>query len=193
MLRFALLPSHSTSLRFLSPSPSLPLKPINQPTNQPTREAIPSGCKLGGATGNVAAHSVAYPDVDWEQKLTAFCARLGLERQRYTTQIEHYDNLAATCDALSRINTIQMDFCRDMWQYVSMNYFTQTIKKNEVGSSAMPHKVNPIDFENGEGNFGLANALFAHLSAKLPISRLQRDLTDSTVARNVRRSFIRSV
>ena len=148
-------------------------------------EVIPSGCKLGGATGNCAAHCIAYPDVDWETALTRFCGRLGLQRQRYTTQIEHYDNLAAVCDTISRINTIQIDFCRDMWQYVSLNYFTQTIKKNEVGSSAMPHKVNPIDFENGEGNYGLANATLGHLSAKLPISRLQRDLTDSTVTRNL--------
>ena len=148
-------------------------------------EAVPFGCKLGGATGNCAAHHVAYPDVDWEAALTRLCARLGLRRQRYTTQIEHYDHLAATCDAIARIDTVLIDFCRDMWTYVSLGYFTQTINKNEVGSSAMPHKVNPIDFENGEGNFGIANALLRHLSAKLPISRLQRDLTDSTVTRNM--------
>jgi len=148
-------------------------------------EAIPVGCKLGGATGNCAAHVIAYPDVAWEGFLDRFCTRLGLSRQRYTTQIEHYDNLAAVCDNMSRINTILIDFCRDMWTYVSLGYFTQTIKKNEVGSSAMPHKVNPIDFENGEGNFGLANAVFGHLSAKLPISRMQRDLSDSTVTRNL--------
>ena len=136
-------------------------------------EAIPFGCKLGGATGNCAAHHVAYPGVPWEEALTKLCARLGLKRQRYTTQIEHYDHLAATCDAVARINTILIDYCRDMWTYVSLGYFTQTIKKNEVGSSAMPHKVNPIDFENAEGNLGVANALFGHLSAKLPISRLQ--------------------
>mmetsp|Transcript_16953 Transcript_16953/g.31187 ORF Transcript_16953/g.31187 Transcript_16953/m.31187 type:complete len:520 (-) Transcript_16953:151-1710(-) len=147
-------------------------------------EGISLGCKMGGATGNCAAHSVAFPDIDWEEKLTKLTGRLGLVRPKYTTQIAHYDDVAEVCDCLSRVNTVLIDLCRDMWQYVALGYFTQTIKKNEVGSSAMPHKVNPIDFENGEGNFGVANALFGHLSAKLPISRLQRDLTDSTVLRN---------
>jgi len=149
-------------------------------------KTIPFGAKFGGATGNFNAHKVAYPDIDWAAFADQFVSRsLGLARQRATTQIEHYDNLAALFDNLSRINTILTDFCRDMWAYISMDYFKQRINEGEVGSSAMPHKVNPIDFENAEGNFGMANALFGHLSAKLPISRLQRDLTDSTVIRNI--------
>ena len=156
-------------------------------------EAIPIGCKLGGATGVMAAHYVAFPDVEWDTVFNGLCARLGLARQQYTTQIEHYDNMGATCDNMGRINTILIDFCRDMWMYVSLGYFTQTVIKTEVGSSAMPHKVNPIDFENGEGNYGVANAVFAHLSAKLPISRMQRDLSDSTVIRNLGVPFGHSV
>jgi len=149
-------------------------------------ESIPHCAKFGGATGNFNAHHVAYPDIDWMQFANKFVTlHLGLTRSHPTTQIEHYDNLAAQFDALKRINTILIDYCRDIWQYVSMNYFKQKIKAGEVGSSAMPHKVNPIDFENAEGNLGLANALYEHLSAKLPISRLQRDLTDSTVLRNI--------
>ena len=147
---------------------------------------IPHAAKFGGATGNFNAHHVAYPDVDWKGFGTKFCSDyLGLKRSEPTTQIEHYDHIAARFDAYKRINTILMDFCKDVWQYVSMNYFKQKITKGEVGSSAMPHKVNPIDFENAEGNLGLANAILEHLSAKLPISRLQRDLTDSTVLRNI--------
>lgn len=147
---------------------------------------IPFAAKFGGATGNFNAHHVAYPDTDWIEFGNLFVSDyLGLKRSHPTTQIEHYDHLAALFDALKRINTILIDFSRDVWQYVSMNYFKQKIKEGEIGSSAMPHKVNPIDFENAEGNFGVANALFEHLSAKLPISRLQRDLTDSTVLRNV--------
>ncbi len=142
--------------------------------------------KFGGATGNFNAHSVAYPQVDWISFANRFVNEvLGLERSQVTTQIEHYDNLAAIFDNLRRINTILIDLCRDIWSYVSMEYFKQKIKAGEVGSSAMPHKVNPIDFENAEGNLGIANAILGHLSAKLPISRLQRDLTDSTVLRNV--------
>jgi len=142
---------------------------------------IPFSAKFGGATGNFNAHFVAYPEVDWIAFGNHFVNDiLGLERCRVTTQIEHYDNLAAFCDNLKRINTILIDMCRDMWTYVSMDYFKQRIKADEVGSSAMPHKVNPIDFENAEGNLGVANAILEHLSAKLPISRLQRDLTDST-------------
>jgi adenylosuccinate lyase len=148
-------------------------------------KAIPFSAKFGGATGNFNAHYVAYPDVDWSKFADEFCQHLGLTRSFPTTQIEHYDNLAALFDNLKRINTILLDFSRDMWQYISMNYFKQKIKEGEIGSSAMPHKVNPIDFENGEGNLGIANAIFEHLSAKLPISRLQRDLTDSTVLRNI--------
>ncbi len=149
-------------------------------------KAIPLSAKFGGATGNFNAHHVAYPEIDWVQFANAFVNEtLGLDRSQTTTQIEHYDNLAAQFDCLKRINTIFLDFSRDMWTYISMEYFKQKIKKGEVGSSAMPHKVNPIDFENAEGNFGMANALFEHLSAKLPISRLQRDLTDSTVMRNI--------
>jgi len=147
---------------------------------------IPFAAKFGGATGNFNAHHVAFGHIDWEKFGNDFLEKkLGLERMQYTTQIEHYDNLAAQFDTLKRINTILIDFCRDIWQYVSMEYFKQKVKAGEVGSSAMPHKVNPIDFENAEGNLGIANALYEHLSAKLPISRLQRDLTDSTVLRNI--------
>ena len=147
---------------------------------------IPYSAKFGGATGNFNAHHVAYPGINWTDFANKFVnERLELNRSQYTTQIEHYDNFAAHCDALKRINTILIDLNRDMWSYISMNYFKQQIKAGEVGSSAMPHKVNPIDFENSEGNLGLANAIFEHLAAKLPISRLQRDLTDSTVLRNV--------
>lgn len=147
---------------------------------------IPFAAKFGGATGNFNAHHVAFPKQDWVKFANQFVNdQLGLERMQFTTQIEHYDNIAAQFDALKRINTIFIDLCRDVWTYISMDYFKQQVKKNEVGSSAMPHKVNPIDFENAEGNFGLANAIFEHLAAKLPISRLQRDLTDSTVLRNV--------
>ena len=149
-------------------------------------KAVPHSAKFGGATGNFNAHTVAYPQGDWHTWGDNFVANyLGLSRSYPTTQIEHYDNLAAQFDAMKRINNIFIDFCRDVWTYVSMDYFKQKIKKGEVGSSAMPHKVNPIDFENAEGNLGLANALLEHLAAKLPISRLQRDLTDSTVLRNV--------
>jgi adenylosuccinate lyase len=146
---------------------------------------IPFAAKFGGATGNFNAHHVAFGSTDWAEFGNSFVEKLGLERMQFTTQIEHYDNLAAQFDALKRINTILIDFCRDIWQYISMEYFKQKVKEGEVGSSAMPHKVNPIDFENAEGNLGIANALYEHLSAKLPISRLQRDLTDSTVLRNV--------
>ena len=149
-------------------------------------DQIPYAAKFGGATGNFNAHNVAYPNMDWHAFGDQFVGKkLGLKRSNPTTQIEHYDHLAALFDSLKRINTILIDFSRDIWQYISMGYFTQTIAKNEVGSSAMPHKVNPIDFENAEGNFGIANAIFEHLSSKLPISRLQRDLTDSTVLRNI--------
>lgn len=147
---------------------------------------IPFAAKFGGATGNFNAHKVAFPDTDWVKFGNDFLEKkLGLERMQYTTQIEHYDSLAAQFDALKRINTILIDLCRDVWQYISMEYFKQRVKTGEIGSSAMPHKVNPIDFENAEGNLGIANALYEHLSAKLPISRLQRDLTDSTVLRNI--------
>ncbi|MCL8007774.1 adenylosuccinate lyase [Gelidibacter japonicus] len=147
---------------------------------------IPSAAKFGGATGNFNAHKVAYPTIDWKAFGTQFVqGKLGLQHSFPTTQIEHYDHMAALFDNLKRINTILIDLDRDMWAYVSMDYFKQKIKEGEVGSSAMPHKVNPIDFENSEGNLGIANAIFEHLSAKLPISRLQRDLTDSTVLRNV--------
>ncbi len=149
-------------------------------------KACPITAKFGGATGNYNAHHVAYPAYDWKAFGSRFVAeKLGLEREEYTTQISNYDNLGAVFDAMKRINTIMIDFDRDFWQYVSMEYFKQKIKAGEVGSSAMPHKVNPIDFENSEGNLGLANAILAHLSMKLPVSRLQRDLTDSTVLRNV--------
>jgi adenylosuccinate lyase len=147
---------------------------------------VPYSAKFGGATGNYNAHNIAYPDIDWKKFGDHFVNDiLGLNRSQFTTQIEHYDNFAAQCDALKRINNILIDLDRDIWAYISMNYFKQKIKAGEVGSSAMPHKVNPIDFENSEGNLGIANALFEHLAAKLPISRLQRDLTDSTVLRNI--------
>jgi adenylosuccinate lyase len=149
-------------------------------------DTVPFSAKFGGATGNFNAHAVAYPNIDW----FAFADRLlsekfGLQRSRNTTQIEHYDNLAAFCDNLKRINTILIDLARDIWAYISLDYFKQQIKAGETGSSTMPHKVNPIDFENAEGNLGIANAVLSHLSAKLPISRLQRDLSDSTVIRNI--------
>ena len=147
---------------------------------------IPNSAKFGGATGNYNAHAVAYPAIDWKSFGNHFVAdKLGLEREQWTTQISNYDNLAAQFDGLKRINTILIDFCRDVWTYVSMEYFKQRIKAGEVGSSAMPHKVNPIDFENAEGNLAIANATFEFLAGKLPVSRLQRDLTDSTVLRNV--------
>jgi len=149
-------------------------------------KTIPFSAKFGGATGNFNAHYVTYPNIDWIAFGNYFVNEvLDLERSKMTTQIEHYDNLAAFCDNLKRINPILIDMDRDLWSYISMNYFMQKIKENEVGSSTMPHKVNPIDFENSEGNLGVANAIFAHLSSKLPISRLQRDLTDSTVTRNI--------
>ena len=155
---------------------------------------IPYAAKFGGATGNYNAHKVAYPDIDWKIFGTHFVEKvLGLHHSFPTTQIEHYDHLAGIFDAMKRINTIIIDLNRDFWTYVSMNYFKQKIKKGEVGSSAMPHKVNPIDFENSEGNLGIANAIFEHLSAKLPISRLQRDLTDSTVLRNVGVPFAHTI
>src|SRR5512133_1722122 len=147
---------------------------------------IPYSAKFGGATGNLNAHKVAYPDIDWVTFANNFVnEELGLDRSQPTTQIEHYDNLSALLDNMRRINVILTDMARDFWLYISMDYFRQKIKKGEIGSSAMPHKVNPIDFENGEGNLGYANAIFEHLSMKLPISRLQRDLTDSTVLRNI--------
>jgi adenylosuccinate lyase len=147
---------------------------------------IPFSGKFGGATGNFNAHHVAYPKHNWVKFANEFLEnKLGLQRQQYTTQIEHYDTLAAHFDAIKRINIILIDLCRDMWSYISTDYFKQQTKKGEIGSSAMPHKVNPIDFENAEGNLGMANAILEHLSAKLPISRLQRDLTDSTVLRNI--------
>ncbi|MDB5145663.1 MAG: purB [Mucilaginibacter sp.] len=147
---------------------------------------IPYSAKFGGATGNYNAHNIAYPAIDWKKFGDHFVNDiLGLSRSQFTTQIEHYDNFAAQCDALKRINNILIDLDRDMWAYISMNYFKQKIMAGEIGSSAMPHKVNPIDFENSEGNLGIANALFEHFAAKLPISRLQRDLTDSTVLRNI--------
>ncbi|MFO0323068.1 MAG: adenylosuccinate lyase [Bacteroidota bacterium] len=149
-------------------------------------KSIPFSAKFGGATGNYNAHYVAYPTHNWIEFGNTFVNQsLGLNRSQFTTQIEHYDNLAAYCDAMKRIGTILLDFSKDIWTYVSMDYFKQKLKNGEIGSSAMPHKVNPIDFENAEGNLGIANALFEHLAAKLPISRLQRDLTDSTVLRNI--------
>lgn len=149
-------------------------------------QTVPFSAKFGGATGNFNAHHVAYPSFDWTLFANNFVNnKLGLHRNQTTTQIDHYDNTAALCDAMKRINTILMDFCRDMWTYISMEYFKQKIKAGEIGSSAMPHKVNPIDFENAEGNMGIANAVLEHLAAKLPISRMQRDLTDSTVLRNI--------
>ncbi len=149
-------------------------------------KSVPCSAKFGGATGNFNAHHVAYPEIDWVKFGNDFVnITLGLDRSQTTTQIEHYDNLAAIFDNLKRINTILIDLVRDFWTYISMDYLKQSIKKNEVGSSTMPHKVNPIDFENSEGNLGVANAMFEHLSSKLPVSRLQRDLTDSTVLRNI--------
>jgi adenylosuccinate lyase len=149
-------------------------------------KAVPYGAKFGGATGNLNAHHIAYPETDWLKFSNNFVNEtLGLHRSWPTTQIEHYDFFAAYCDAMKRINTILIDLDRDIWTYIAMDYFKQKIKEGEIGSSAMPHKVNPIDFENSEGNLGIANALFEHLAAKLPISRMQRDLTDSTVLRNV--------
>lgn len=149
-------------------------------------KAVPHAAKFGGATGNFNAHKIAYPDMDWKHFGTGFVQdKLDLHHSFPTTQIEHYDHMAALFDGLKRINTILIDLDRDIWTYISMDYFKQKIKKGEIGSSAMPHKVNPIDFENSEGNLGLANAIFEHLSAKLPVSRLQRDLTDSTVLRNI--------
>ena len=155
--------------------------------NQLTQlKAVPYSAKFGGATGNFNAHHVAFPEINWVTFANKFVTeKLGLTRSQITTQIEHYDNIAALFDALKRINTILIDLTRDVWTYISMDYFKQKIKDGEIGSSAMPHKVNPIDFENSEGNLGIANALFEHLSIKLPISRLQRDLTDSTVLRNI--------
>src|SRR5690606_29438948 len=147
---------------------------------------VPYSAKFGGATGNFNAHHVAYPANDWVAFGNNFVnEKLGLNRSQTTTQIEHYDNFAASCDSLKRINNIIIDLCRDIWTYISMDYFKQKITAGQIGSSAMPHKVNPIDFENAEGNLGIANALYEHLAAKLPISRLQRDLTDSTVLRNI--------
>lgn len=149
-------------------------------------EAVPVSGKFGGATGNFNAHLTAYPGIDWRSFAATFLSKkLGIEREEYTTQISNYDNLAALFDAMRRINTILIDLDRDIWQYISMEYFKQKIKAGEVGSSAMPHKVNPIDFENSEGNLGIANAILEHLATKLPVSRLQRDLTDSTVLRNI--------
>jgi adenylosuccinate lyase len=157
-------------------------------------ETIPVSAKFGGATGNFNAHHAAYPDIDWVKFANKFISEtLGLERCQTTTQIEHYDNLAAFCDNLKRINTILIDLDRDIWAYISMDYFKQKVKATETGSSTMPHKVNPIDFENSEGNLGMANALFEHLAAKLPVSRLQRDLTDSTVIRNLGVPFAHSL
>ncbi len=157
-------------------------------------ENVPFASKFGGATGNFNAHHVAYPKIDWQQFANDFVEeKLDLYRYQHTTQIEHYDYLAAYCDAWKRINTILIDFCRDIWTYVSMEYFKQKIKKGEVGSSAMPHKVNPIDFENAEGNLGISTAILEHLAIKLPISRLQRDLTDSTVLRNIGVPFSHTV
>jgi adenylosuccinate lyase len=149
-------------------------------------DSLPIKAKFGGATGNLNAHKVSFPDVDWIDFSTTFVEnKLGLKRSKYTTQIAHYDHLAAIFHTLARINTILLDFCKDIWTYIMLEYFKQKVIANEVGSSAMPHKVNPIDFENAEGNLGLANAILEHLAAKLPISRLQRDLTDSTVIRNI--------
>jgi len=155
---------------------------------------IPFSAKFGGATGNFNAHHVAFPNKDWTKLANEFVEGvLGLQRQQFTTQIEHYDNLAAHFDAMKRINNILIDFARDVWTYISLDYFKQKLRKGEVGSSAMPHKVNPIDFENAEGNLGMANAIFEHLAAKLPVSRLQRDLTDSTVLRNVGVPFAHTI
>lgn len=150
-----------------------------------TLQSIKIKCKFGGATGNFNAHKVAYPSIDWVAFADHFTAKVGLHRSKYTTQIAHYDDVAAVSHCWMRINTILIDLCRDMWTYISMEYFRQKVKEGEVGSSAMPHKVNPIDFENAEGNLGMANAVFGFLASKLPVSRLQRDLTDSTVIRNL--------
>ncbi len=156
--------------------------------------SIPINAKFGGATGNFNAHHIAFPKTDWIKFANEFVEGvLGLQRLQFTTQIEHYDNLAAAFDSMKRINNILIDLCRDIWTYISMEYFSQKTKKGEIGSSAMPHKVNPIDFENAEGNLGLANALLEHLSAKLPVSRLQRDLTDSTVLRNIGVPFAHTI
>ncbi len=155
--------------------------------------ALPFQGKLGGATGNFNAHIAAYPDIDWPGLADRLLNRLGLQRQHFTTQIEHYDMLAALLHNIARINTILTDCCRDCWMYISLDYFTQKISEKEVGSSTMPHKVNPIDFENAEGNFGIANAMFNHLAGKLPVSRLQRDLTDSTASRNLGVPFAHSL
>ena len=155
---------------------------------------IPVSAKFGGATGNFNAHHIAFPKTDWIRFANEFVEDiLGLQRSQFTTQIEHYDNFAASFDCMKRINTILVDLCRDIWTYISMEYFKQKTKKGEVGSSAMPHKVNPIDFENAEGNLGVANALFEHLASKLPVSRLQRDLTDSTVLRNIGVPFAHTI
>lgn len=154
---------------------------------------VPFSAKFGGATGNFNAHHAAFPKTDWIKFGNEFIDKLGLNRQQFTTQIEHYDNLSAHFDCMKRVNNILIDFSRDVWTYVSMDYFKQKTKKGEVGSSAMPHKVNPIDFENAEGNLGMANAIFEHLSAKLPVSRLQRDLTDSTVLRNIGVPFAHTI
>jgi len=155
---------------------------------------IPVTAKFGGATGNFNAHQVSFPKKDWINLADQFVEGvLGLQRQKFTTQIEHYDNLAAHFDSMKRINTVLIDFCRDMWTYISMDYFKQKTKEGEIGSSAMPHKVNPIDFENAEGNLGIANALFDHFATKLPVSRLQRDLTDSTVLRNIGVPFAHTI
>lgn len=155
--------------------------------------SIPYAAKFGGATGNFNAHHVAYPTIDWVKFGNDFVQKLGLQRSKFTTQIEHYDHLSALLDNLKRLNTIVLDLDRDIWTYISMGYFKQKIKAGEIGSSAMPHKVNPIDFENSEGNIGIANAVFEHLSGKLPVSRLQRDLTDSTVLRNLGVPFAHQV
>lgn len=156
-------------------------------------KAIPWSAKFGGATGNLNAHYIAYPEINWGEFADNFVNKiLGLHRSNPTTQIDHYDNLAAVFDALRRINTIMIDLCRDLWLYISFDYFKQEIKNNEVGSSAMPHKINPIDFENAEGNLGISNAVLGHLSEKLPVSRLQRDLSDSTVLRNIGVPFAHS-
>ena len=155
---------------------------------------IPISAKFGGATGNFNAHNIAFPKTDWIKFANEFVEDiLGIQRQQFTTQIEHYDHLAASFDGMKRINNILIDLCRDIWTYISMQYFGQKTVKGEVGSSAMPHKVNPIDFENAEGNLGLANAIFEHLSSKLPVSRLQRDLTDSTVLRNIGLPFSHTI
>jgi adenylosuccinate lyase len=154
---------------------------------------IPNSGKFGGATGNMNAHYASYPKINWHKFAKDFLQRINLKRSYPTTQIEHYDNLAAQLDAIKRINTILIDFSRDIWMYISMHYFNQKTNKNEVGSSAMPHKINPIDFENAEGNLGLANSILTHLSEKLPISRLQRDLSDSTVMRNIGVPFAHSI